>query len=79
MWSTSPHGRYVEDQLPPPMDIEPVIAALGTRFHPAEAAEIDRFLRAYSGTIPDDQLISEASLALAIHRRGRVDGGQGRP
>ena len=51
------------------VDIEPVIAALGDHYDPDEAAEIERVLRAYNGTIPDDQLIAEASLALAIHRR----------
>jgi len=54
-----------------PMDIEPVIAALGDHYNPDEAAEIERVLRAYNGTIPDEQLLSEASLALAILRRGR--------
>jgi hypothetical protein len=53
------------------MDIEPVIAALGDHYNPDEAAEIERVLRAYNGTIPDDQLLSEASLALAILRRAR--------
>jgi len=53
------------------MNIEPVIAALGDHYDPDEAAEIERALRAYNGTIPDDQLISEAALALAIFRRGR--------
>jgi hypothetical protein len=31
----------------------------------------ERVLREYGGAIPDAQLISEASLALAIWRRGR--------
>jgi len=53
------------------MDIEPIIAALGEHYNPDEAAEIERVLRSYNGTIPDDQLISEASLALAIWRRGK--------
>ncbi|MEI6699725.1 MAG: hypothetical protein WCK99_12055 [Mycobacteriaceae bacterium] len=53
------------------MNINALIAALGGRFDSGEAAEIERALRAYNGTIPDDQLISEASLALPIHRRGR--------
>ena len=52
------------------MNIEPVIAALGDHYDADEAAEIERVLRAYNGTIPDDQLFSEASLALAILRRG---------
>ncbi len=51
------------------MDIEAVIAALGTRFDAAEAAVIERMLREYGGTIPDAQLIEEIGLALAIHRR----------
>ena len=46
-----------------------MIAALATRYTPGEAAEIERILRKYNETIPDEQLISEASLALAIHRR----------
>ena len=36
---------------------------------PGEAAVIERVMREYGGTIPDDQLISEAALALAIWRR----------
>jgi len=53
------------------MDIEPVIAAFGDHYTSDEAAEIERVLRAYNGTIPDAQLISEASLTLANCRRGR--------
>ncbi len=53
------------------MDTEPVIAALGGRYDADEAAVIERVLREYGGTIPDDQLISEAALALAIYRRTR--------
>ena len=53
------------------MDIEAVSAALGTHYDADEAEVIQRVLRAYNGTIPDDQLISKAALALAIHRRGR--------
>ena len=34
------------------------------------AAFIRRVLRQYNGSVPDEQLISEAALALAIHRRG---------
>ena len=45
-----------------------MIAALSDHYTPDEAAEIERVLRAYNGT---EQLISEASLALAILRRGR--------
>ena len=51
------------------MDIESVIEALGSRFDAAEAAVIERVLREYGGTVPDQQLISEAALALAIWRR----------
>jgi len=51
------------------VDIDAVIAALDTRFRPAETEVIERVLREYGGTIPDAQLISEAALALAIHRR----------
>ena len=54
-----------------PMDIEPVIGALGDHYDADEAAEIELVLRAHNGTIPDDQLISEASLTLANCRRGR--------
>jgi hypothetical protein len=53
------------------VNIEPVIAALSDHYTPDEAAEFERVLRAYNGTIPDEQLISEAALALAIWRRGR--------
>jgi len=48
------------------MDIGAVIAALGTRFAPDEAVVIERMLREYEGTIPDDQLIEEAALSLAV-------------
>jgi hypothetical protein len=51
------------------MDIEAVTAALGTRFAPDEADVIGRMLREYEGTIPDDQLIEEAALSLAIYRQ----------
>jgi hypothetical protein len=53
------------------VDIEGVIEALGGRYDADEAAVIERMLREYGGTIPDEQLISEAALALAIHRRSR--------
>ena len=53
------------------MDVDAVIAALGSRFDTDEAAIIERVLREHHGTIPDAQLISEAALALAIHRQGR--------
>ena len=53
------------------VNIEAVIAALGTRFDAEESVVIERILREYNGTIPDAQLVSEVGLALAIHRRGR--------
>ena len=59
------------------MDIEAVIAALGGRFDADEVAVIGRVLREYGGTVPDQQLISEAALALAIFRRGNRRPGQG--
>ena len=52
------------------MDIEAVIAALGTRFDADEAEVIEWVIRKYGETIPDEQLIKEAALALAIWRRG---------
>ena len=51
------------------MNIEAVIAELGGRYTTAEATIIARVLREYNGTVPDQQLISEAALALAIWRR----------
>ncbi len=54
-----------------PMNIEPVIAALGDHYSAERAAIVERMLREYDGTIPDKQLIEEIGLALAIHRRGR--------
>ena len=45
--------------------------ALGTRFDPDEAEVIERVLRDHGGIVPDQQMISEAALALAIHRRSR--------
>ena len=53
------------------MDIEPIIVALGDHYDPAEAADIERVLRDHGGTVPDQQLIEEVGLALAIWRRGR--------
>ena len=54
------------------MNIEAVIAALGGRFDAEEVEVIERVLREYNGTVPDDQLVEEAALALAIHRRGNA-------
>ena len=48
-----------------------MIEALGSRFDADETAVIERVMRKYGGTIPDEQLISEAALALAVFRRGR--------
>jgi hypothetical protein len=53
------------------VDIESVIEALGSRFDADETAVIERVLRDHGGTVPDQQLISEAALALAIFRRTR--------
>jgi len=53
------------------MDIDAIIAALGGRYDADETEVIERVLREYGGTIPDAQLIEEAALALAVHRRGR--------
>ena len=53
------------------MDVDAVIAALGERFDLDEAASAERMLREYAGTMPDQQLIEEIGLALAIHRRSR--------
>jgi len=51
------------------VDIEALIDALGSRFDPDVTTVIERVMREYGGTVPDQQLISEAALALAIHRR----------
>ncbi len=53
------------------VDIEAVIAALGTRFDADETAIIEQMLRDHHGTIPDDQLIKEIGLAVAVYRRRR--------
>jgi hypothetical protein len=52
------------------MNIDALIAALGGRYDAAEIQVLERVLREYGGTVPDEQLISEAALALAIYRRG---------
>ena len=46
-----------------------MIAELGGCYTDAERTIIERVLRDHHGTVPDDQLIEEAALALAIHRR----------
>ena len=48
-----------------------MIAGLGTVFDADEAAIAERLLREYGGTIPDDQLLDEIGLAVAIHRRAQ--------
>ena len=53
------------------MDVAAVIAALDTHFDPDEAAIAERMLREHAGTMPDQQLIEEIGLAIAILRRGR--------
>jgi hypothetical protein len=53
------------------MDVDAVIAALDTRFDQDEAAIAERMLREYVGTMPDQQLIEEIGLAIAVHRRSR--------
>ena len=53
------------------MNIEAVIAALGTRFDADETAIVEEYFRNHHGTVPDKQLLSEIGLALAIHRRRR--------
>jgi hypothetical protein len=50
-------------------DIDAVIAALGDHYSAERAAIVERMLREYAGTIPDEQLIEEIGLALAIHSR----------
>ena len=55
------------------MNIDAVFAALGGRYDADEAAVIERVLRESGGTIPDDQLIEEVGLALAIYRRHPAD------
>ncbi len=53
------------------MDVERVIAELGTRFDADEAAIAERMLREYGDTVADGQLVEEIGLAIAIYRRGR--------
>jgi hypothetical protein len=68
--SSLPSIRASDDHLTA-ADIEALIAALGTRFNPDEAAIAERTLRELDGTVPNRQLIEEIGLAIAIHRRGR--------
>jgi hypothetical protein len=51
------------------MDVEGLIAELGTRFDADEAAIAERMLREYGDTVVDGQLVEEIGLAIAIHRR----------
>jgi hypothetical protein len=51
------------------MDVEAVIAALASHYTPDEATVIERILRENNDFVPNKQLIEEAALALAIHRR----------
>ena len=44
------------------MDADAVIAGLGDRFEPDEAAIAERLIREYAGTIPDAQLVEEIGL-----------------
>ena len=53
------------------VDIEAVIAALGSRFDAEETALIEQMLRDLHGTMPDSQLIKEIGLAIAVYRRRR--------
>lgn len=56
------------------VNIVAVIAALGGQYDADEVEVIKRVLREHGGTIPDDQLIEEAGLALAIHARSNPVG-----
>ena len=71
----SPRSRecfqLLETPRLPRVDIEAVIAALGGRYDPAEAAIAERMLREHAGTIPGAQLVEEIGLASAAHRRQR--------
>ena len=51
-----------------------MIAALDTRFDPAETAIAERMLREYAGTIPDAQLVEEIALSLACRKDLRESG-----
>lgn len=53
------------------MDIEQIIEALDTRFDPAEATIAERMLRELDGTVPDQQMVEEIGLAIAVYRRGQ--------
>jgi len=67
------HSQSLDASLNPTVvDAESVVAALGTHYGPAEAHNA-RVLKEYGGTVPDEQLISEAALALAIQRWQRPE------
>ena len=51
------------------VNIEAVITALSDRYTTGETALIERLLREHNGTTPDNQLIEEIGLALAVYRR----------
>ncbi len=53
------------------VNVELVIAQLGSRFDADETAIAEQLLREIGGTVPDGQLIEEIGLAIAIHRRQR--------
>jgi hypothetical protein len=60
-------------RIPPKSLTWPSLAPRSTQYDADETAIIERVLREYGGTIPDAPLISEAALALAIHRRHPAD------
>jgi hypothetical protein len=55
------------------MDVESLIAELGTRFDADEAAIAERMLREYGGIVADGQLVEEIGLAIAIYRREKIE------
>ena len=54
------------------VDIEGIIAALDTHFTPDEANLVEKMLRDLAGKIPEQQMIEEIGLSIAIHRRQRT-------
>ena len=55
------------------VDIEGVIEALGGRYDADEAAIIERMLREYGGTIPDEQLIGKIESVCGFVRTVLLD------
>ena len=53
------------------MDIDAVTEALESRFDADAAATAERMLREHAGAMPEQKLIEEIGLAIAIHRRSR--------